>query len=184
MPPEIAIVIAVLGIPATGFVSYFVGRSIERASAATRRRVVATALLAELQSAELALRKIARDRTAAHSTVWPGDSNFTTFRGDLFLFAPATAQALIVFYGLVHEINTSRVRIREAKVEPGDRAANRFIRVKAIFAANRIPGLRGLLEAAGGSALPDESVELARGSDEPALLPPAFEASKQIESGA
>ena len=70
MTPElivaiVAIVVAVLGIPATGFVTYRVVRRTERVSAAKRRRVVATGLLAELQSLELGLRKLASNKQAA-----------------------------------------------------------------------------------------------------------------------
>lgn len=173
MSPEliVAIFVAILGIPATGF-----------ASAAERRRVIATRLLAELQSLEIGLRKLAKHRKAAHSTVWPDDSNFVTFRSDLFLFDPATAQALIVFYGLVREINGSRVRMRDEGVKEGD-GAHRFIRVKAIYAANRIRDLLTLLKAAGGSALPEESLTWVRGGAEPTLAPPAFQSTKQLESG-
>ena len=115
MPPEliVAIVVAVLGIPATGFVSYKVGRLTERARAAERRGVIATGLLAELQSLELALRKIAKHREAAYSTVRPDDFNFTTFRSDLFLFDPATAQKLIVFYGLVRNETQPNQQLRK-----------------------------------------------------------------------
>jgi len=146
MTPElivaiVAIAVAVLGIRATGFMTYRVVRRTERVTAAERRRVVATGLLAELQSLEIGLRKRASNRQAALSTVWPDDSNFRAFRGDLFLFEPETAQALIVFYGLVNEINNSRVRMRDEGVKPGDRA-HRFIRAKGTFAANRIRELR------------------------------------------
>ena len=55
------------------------------------------------------------------------------------------------------------------------------ITVKAIFAANWIRELQRLLEAAGGSALPDESIKWARREDPP-LEPPAFESNKQLES--
>ena len=82
MSPEL--IVAVLGIPVAGLVSYIVGRRTERARSDNRRRVVATALLAELQSLELGLRKLAVHRQAAHSTIWPDDSNFATFRSDLF----------------------------------------------------------------------------------------------------
>ena len=183
MSPEL--LVAILGIPVAGVVSYIVGRRTARASAAERRRVIATGLLAELQSLELALRKIAKHREAAHSTVRPDDSNFATFHSDLFLFEPGTAQKLIVFYGLVREINrelnNSRIRMKDEGVNPGNRD-HRFIRVKAIFAANWIPELRGVLETAGGSALPDESIKWARRED-PTLEPPAFESNKQLESG-
>ena len=187
MSPELivailAIVLAALGIPAAGFVTYRVVRRAERKSAAERRRVIATGLLTELQSLELALRKIAKHQKAAHSTVRPDDSNFTTFRSDLFLFDPATAQVLVVFYGLVREINNSLMRMRDEGVEPSNQD-HRYIRVKAIFAANWIHDLRRLLEAAGGSALPEESVKWARGSEDPTLEPPAFESNKQLESG-
>ena len=179
MSPEL--IVAVLGIPTAGLVSYIVGRRKERASAADRRRVIATGLLAELQSLEIGLRKLANHSQAARSTIWPDDSTFKALRGDLFLFRRSAAGALIVFYGLVNEINSSRMRMRDECVELTDRA-HRFIRVKATFAANHIPELRTLLEAAGGSPLAHGSTTWVSDGVEPTLMPPAFESNKQLPS--
>jgi hypothetical protein len=82
---------------------------------------------------------------------------------------------------LVEAVRVEFWRMRDEEAEPGDRA-HRFIRANAIFAANRMPELRRLLEGAGGSALPDESVRWVRGSEEPTLSPPAFESTKQLDS--
>ena len=177
MSPEL--IVAVLGIPVAGLVSYIVGRRTERARSDNRRRVVATALLAELQSLEPGLPKLARQRKAAQSTKGPDDSNFATFRSDLFLFDQTTAQALVVFYGLIKEINASRTRMRDEGAKPGN-PAHRFVRVKAIYAANRIPELRQLLESAGGSVIPEASVTWVSNREEPILVSPAFEATKQL----
>lgn len=169
----------VIGLLGAAVLGYLVGRRQEKAKAAELRQVVATALLAEIQSLEIALRRLAVHRQAARSTLRPEMATFEAFRPQLVLLTPETAQTLIVFYGLVQEINSSRRGMTDAEVELTD-DAHRFVRAKAAFAANRLPELRRLLEAAGGRALPTGESTWVSGGTEVELGEPAFEATTQL----
>ena len=95
------------------------------------------------------------------------------------LFRLETAQALIVFYGLVREINSSRQRMKEDEVQLTPDASD-FIKAKASFAAKRIPELRRFLEAAGGIALPPGDPTWVSSSSLLKLGDPAFDSTKLV----
>jgi hypothetical protein len=171
--------LSILGIIATGLVGYLFGRREEKARAADRRPIVASALLAELQSLEIGLRRLAKNAQAARSTIYPDSTTYVAFRTDLVLFDPRTAQALILFYGLIDEITSSRARMRDEDAQLTERA-HTFIRNKATYAANRIPDLKKKLEAAGGLALETEDVTWISDTGIVPIGEPAFESTKQL----
>ena len=172
-------VLTLIAVLVGALLGYVASRLQDRAKAAALRPVVATALMTELQSLEVGLRRLALHKQAASSTIHPDTSNYEAFRSQLVLLKPHVAQALIVFYGLVAEINSSRQRMREEQVELGE-DAHGFIRAKAIFAANLVPELRRVLKAAGGLVRPPGNPTWVSGDTDLTLGEPAFDTTKVV----
>ena len=138
-----------------------------------RRRSVATALLAELRPLERMLRTRAEHTRAAQSTVQINMPVFDNFASDLTLFEAPATHALLELRAFVRDIENSAALFADERSKPDERA-NHYMRLKAIAAANLIPKVRTLLEAAGGIAPPDPHVDVYPTGKLPPLLDPAF----------
>jgi hypothetical protein len=138
-----------------------------------RRIEVATALLIEFRWLERLLRKLARHKQAASSTVRPLTDVQDRFQADLVLFKPQTLRMLLELRGLLRDIEVSRETLERSQ-EPIDDHAHHYFRVRASFAAQLIPMLKGMLEREGGAAPQDSPVVVLRYPQLPDLPPPAF----------
>jgi hypothetical protein len=98
---------------------------------------------------------------------------FDRFASDLTLFDSPTTHALLELRGYVRDIeNTADLFAGERGT--ADERANHYMRLKAIGAANCIPEVKRLLEAAGGIAPLDPKVDRYRAGELPPLVDPAF----------
>jgi hypothetical protein len=138
-----------------------------------RRLEVATALLIELRWLERILRKLARHKQAASSTVRPLTDVQDRFQADLVLFKPQTLRTLLELRGLIRDIEVSRDTL-QGSLDTLDDKAHHFFRVKASFAAQLIPKLKGMLEREGATVPSDSPVVVLRYPQLPELPPPAF----------
>jgi hypothetical protein len=138
-----------------------------------RRQNVATALLAELRPLERMLRTRAEHAKAAESTVQIQMPVFDQFASDVLLFKSPATHALLELRGFIRDIeNTAELFVGERGT--ADERANHYMRLKAIAAANLIPRVTKLLEAAGGVFPPDPEVGWYPTGKLPQLVDPAF----------
>lgn len=152
---------------------YWAGWLQKRREDKKRRQNVATALLAELRPLERMLRTRAGHTKAAESTVQINMPVFDHFASDLILFDSSATHALLELRGYIRDIeNTADLFAGERGT--ADKRANHYMQLKAIAAANLIPKVAQLLEAAGGIAPPDPKVDTYPTGRLPALVEPAF----------
>ena len=137
-----------------------------------RRIAVATALLIELRWLERILRRLACHNQAASSTVRPLTDVQDQFQADFILFKPRTLRTLLHLRGMIRDMELSQETLQRIP-EAIDDSAHHYFRVRAIFAAQLIPTLKGMLEREGATA-PEDWPVIAVYPQLPDLPPPAF----------
>jgi hypothetical protein len=138
-----------------------------------RRKAVATALLFELRLLERMLRTRAEHTAAAESTVQISMPVYDQFAGELLLFSPDAVHTLMELREFVRDIELSANLFTGKPGVIGEKA-HEYMRSKAAMAANRIPGAKEALEAAGGRPPVDWEVEHVQVGTKIALDQPAF----------
>jgi hypothetical protein len=151
---------------------YWSGYLKKRMDDRARRRGVATALLAELRILERMLRTRAEHAKAADSTVTIAMPVYDRFESDVLLFPIETTQLLLELRAFVRDIELIAALRKDG--EQSDRRAHHYVRLKASGAANLIPRIKRVLEAAGGVAPADPPIESYDIDELPPLMAPAF----------
>lgn len=138
-----------------------------------KRRSIATALMSELRWVEHALIRLHANSDEGLVGATVRAPVYDRFEADLGLFEPATIHALVQFRSSITDLEI--MLADDATVAHEFRADyTRVLRVRAGFAAQRVPELRRRLEEAGGVVPPDIPLVSARRPEDVLLPPPAF----------
>jgi hypothetical protein len=119
-----------------------------------RRRALATALLAEIHLLKLSLQSIHETEDAGNRRIEPFQTAvYDTIGANLVLFNRETVQALIVFYHMIHELQSTLTRT-EAQHRDPTHEVHGVVRLMATPAVDAEPDLtRRLRDEEGGQEL-------------------------------
>ena len=160
----LAVIAAALG--------YGGGHLRKKADDKTRRKGVATALLAELRPLERMLRARVAHTRAADSTVTISMPVYDHFENDVLLFPAETARLLIELRSFIRDLELTAALRKDG--EPSDARAHHYVQLKATAAANIIPRVKRSLEEAGGVPPADPPIETFTVGELPSLIAPAY----------